>query len=478
VANEVVEKYRLEGDTSAASAAVKKFEAEHDRSLSAVERRAKIAAIEQQAAAERAAAAQAAAANKAADAQKTAADKAAAAQEKAMQRAMAKVELLNEAFRLAVRAVEALGRAAIEYEKDLETQDRVVTHLADSWERMVQNSAGNVAQWGPVRSVIQDLTDDLNEMAAAAESGDVGAWLTGATGIRDVIGGRKGDPNAWFDPERARKDMGLDKASLAAEREREQAADKERRRQEKARDRAEKIRELNKAIFKGALEEQALQDKRELDAWQFKEDAKTKIAEEAEKNRLDVVKRGEEWQEKQQAESLRKFEKAQAERQALMEANAQEASQVSTTIASTFAEGVDAVIEGGTLGFGKFLAGLGRTIGTMLIGRGAADVSMGNATSANIYTPGMGIPQTTMGGIEIALGSAMLVGGLAAGAAMANGGGGGGAGGAGSAGATAMPTQQTPETITINLTTMGKWGQSEHAAFQRQVGGALGRRYR
>lgn len=454
MANEVVEKYRLEGDTSGASAAVKKFEAEHDRSLSAIERKAKVAAIEQQAAAEKAAAAQTAAA-----------EKAQAAQDKAMQKALIKVELLKKAFNLATRAVSEWGRAAIEAEKGMEEQDQVVTKLAASWDKFNEAMGVSIAHSERGRAVIGAMTDALDYLSQAAQD---------YFGTYERIAARKGE---WTGAEGAMGE-GRVVGTYTTTEITDPAADKAKRAQEKARDRAEKIRDLNKEIFDRSLEDLALQEKRELDAWQFKEDAKTKIAEEAEKNRLDVVKRGEEWQEKQQAESLRKFEKAQAERQAVMEANAQEASQVSTTIASTFAEGVDSVIEGGTLGFGKFLAGLGRTIGTMLIGRGAADVSMGNATSANIYTPGMGIPQTTMGGVEIALGSAMLVGGLAAGAAMANGGGGGGAGGAGSAGSTAIPTQQTPETITVNLTTLGKWGQSEHAAFQRQLGGALGRRYR
>jgi len=458
VPNEVVEKYRLEGDTSGASAAVKKFEAEHDRSLSAVERKAKIAAIEQQAAAEKAAAAQVSAANKSAD-----------AQERATQRALVKVELLKKAFNLAARAISEMGRSAIEAEKELAEQDRVVTHLADSWDKFNRALATSITQAPTIKTGLEGITNTLDAMGQALSvsggsvlealmvAGDV-AFLGGertVAAMERFKGAKQGEGAGTFDFKGEKGSGGFavggEKGGVELDMDR---------------------------LGEEWAAAQADQAKRELDAWQFKEDAKTKIAEEAEKNRLDVVRRGEEWQEKQQAESLRRFEKEQDYKLKLMEESARQMGAVVEEGVGIATGAIESLVEGGVLGFAKFAADKGRQYGIELIASGAKDIAEGWGHSLNPAAPGSGAGMIAAGGAEIALGSAMFAGGLAAGAAMAGASGGGGAGGAGSAGATMPPTQRSPETITINLTTMGKWGQSEHAAFQRQVGGALGRRYR
>jgi len=76
---------------------------------------------------------------------------------------------------------------------------------------------------------------------------------------------------------------------------------------------------------------------------------------------------------------------------------------------------IEASNDGSAKAWVLFAANAGKTIGSLLMARGAADIAMGTATSANPYTIGAGAAQIAAGGVEEAVGASLMVVGLAGG---------------------------------------------------------------
>jgi hypothetical protein len=360
---------------------------------------------------------------------------------------------LTTAFEMVGRAARKFIDAAKEFEKDLEEPDRVVTNLSDAMGLLAQNAAGAVTQFSLVKDALSGITSAVDEMSKAIRRGDalgllsalgdvgLGGYFSskGALGEKGEYdfagqGGFGGFTVAGKGKGKGKGTDGIEFGDLGED--------------------AMAQYEANQQFWKDLAEAQKMR----ADAG----DARLAFEEHLAATVSDIQ------------------EQAHQEQLARMQEEIDAYGEMGREVAGVMVGAFDALIDHGAEGLLMYLADYAKAKGQELFIDGAVTAAKGAAMLAT-GNP-LGGAAITAGVQEMALGGAIMAGGYAAAAAMGGGGAGasagGGVGGAGSGASTAPSGPRSPENVTVNVTTFGKMSQDDVATITREMSAGLRRGYR